>query len=88
MPTSPVHVLSQRLRTGESLRLAWCSLGAPALGESLVRAFRKCGHRFANEPGSAIGTDEILLRKGALAELSVVADQPATTASKGDTYGS
>jgi 4-hydroxy-2-oxoheptanedioate aldolase len=38
MPTSPVHVLSQRLRAGESLRLAWCSLGAPALGESLVRA--------------------------------------------------
>jgi 4-hydroxy-2-oxoheptanedioate aldolase len=36
--SSPVHVLSQRLRAGDSLTLAWCSLGAPALGESLARA--------------------------------------------------
>src|SRR3954454_16938109 len=35
---SPVHALSTRLRAGESLRLGWCAMGAPSLGETLVRA--------------------------------------------------
>src|SRR3954447_25591773 len=37
-PVNPVALLSERLRAGENLTLAWCSLGSPAVGESLVRA--------------------------------------------------